>query len=268
MNNSNFSKLPPRFNFSKSYYVPIYLVIIYFVVKSFSQVELSFSSIINSLPEMKQFFQELFPPDFSRIDSVISSLILTFQIALVGTILGIFISFPISIFASRTQSPNKFLYFLARAVVSLFRTVPDLIWAIFFVVTVGLGPIAGVLTIMVDTIGFCGRFFAEAFEEVDPGPVKALNAIGAGKLSTLMCAVIPSALPSLVNSSLFSLEKAVRSSVVLGLVGAGGIGVELKTAMDMFRFDEAATIILAIFILVLIVERVSSWVRGKIMEVG
>jgi phosphonate transport system permease protein len=117
----------------------------------------------------------------------------------------------------------------------------------------------------VDTIGFCGRFFAEAMEECDRGPQEALAAAGAGKAAIVFAAVIPAAMPSFVNTSLFAFEKAVRSSVVLGLVGAGGIGIELKVAMDLFRYDEAATIILCIFALVLLVEQMSARIRRRII---
>jgi phosphonate transport system permease protein len=119
------------------------------------------------------------------------------------------------------------------------------------------------LAIVIDKIGFCGRFFAEAMEEADRGPQEALSAMGAGRFSLIMCSVFPAAMPSFINTSLFSLEKATRSSVILGLVGAGGIGIELKVAMDLFNYDEAATIILAIFALVVLVERVSSFLRKK-----
>ena len=130
---------------------------------------------------------------------------------------------------------------------------------------VGLGPFAGTLAIMIDTIGFCGRFFAEAMEEVDKGPQEALEALGASRMGTIFCAVIPAALPSFVNTALFSLEKATRSSVVLGLVGAGGIGIELKVSMDMFMYSEASTIIILIFGLVLLVEQGSSRLRKMVM---
>ena len=102
-------------------------------------------------------------------------------------------------------------------------------------------------------------------EEVDRGPQEALSAMGASRLSLIMCAVLPAAMPSFINTSLFSLEKATRSSVVLGLVGAGGIGIELKVAMDLFNYDEAATIILAIFALGVLVERLSAVLRKKIL---
>jgi phosphonate transport system permease protein len=184
---------------------------------------------------------------------------------LIGTGLGILLSFWLAILASRSHSPGRSAYFFSRMVISLFRTVPDLVWALLFVVAVGLGPFAGTLAIMIDTIGFCGRFFAEAMEEVQQGPQDALRALGAGRTAVIFCAVVPAALPSFINSSLFCLEKATRSSVVLGLVGAGGIGIELKVAMEMFHYSQAATAILAIFALVIAVEQSSAAIRRRII---
>lgn len=194
-----------------------------------------------------------------------ASLLQTFQMAVAGTVIGIILSVPLAILAARNISPNKTVFFLSRSLISFFRTVPDLIWALFFVIAVGLGPAAGTLAIAVDTIGFCGRFFAEAMEEVDEAPVEALNSLGASRTGMIFSAVIPQAMPSFINSSLFSLEKATRSSVVLGLVGAGGIGIELKVAMDLFNYDVASTIILSVFVLVLVVESTSTYLRSKII---
>jgi phosphonate transport system permease protein len=189
----------------------------------------------------------------------------TFQMALVGAVFGIVISFFLAILASKRNSPHPIFYYTTRFIISFCRSVPDLVWAVLFVASVGLGVFAGTLTIIVDTIGFCGRFFAEAMEEVDHGPEEALQTIGSSRLDIVFAAIVPAALPSFVNSSLFAFEKAVRSSVVLGLVGAGGIGIELKVAMDMFEYQSAATIILCIFFLVIIVEQLSTAVRNKIM---
>jgi phosphonate transport system permease protein len=185
--------------------------------------------------------------------------------ALVGCILGLILAFPIAVLAAEGLSPHPVLKHAARALIALFRTVPDLVWALLFVIAVGLGPAAGVMAIMVDKIGFAGRFFAEAMEEADKGPQEALATIGATRTGLIFSAVVPLALPSFVATSLFSLEKAVRGSVILGLVGAGGIGVELKVAFDLFNYDTAATIILAIFALVIAVEQVSNVIRRRLI---
>ena len=175
------------------------------------------------------------------------------------------LAFPLALLAARNVMTQRIVQFLTRRSLDVVRGVDTLIWALIWINVVGLGPFAGVLAIIVDKLGFCGRFFAEAMEEADRGPQEALSAIGARRSALVACAVLPAAMPSFVATSLFSLEKATRSSVVLGLVGAGGIGIELKVAMDLFSYDEAATIILAIFALVLVVERASTWLRGRMI---
>lgn len=236
-----------------------------FFVVSLRQTGWSTGELVRGLPYMWNLVQEMFPPDVGRLHQVGWALLETFQMALVGTVFGVAASVFFAVLATRRLTPHWTLYAFSRGVIALFRTVPDLVWALIFVATVGLGPFAGTLTILVDTIGFCGRFFAEAMEETDPGPQEALTALGASRWGVIGCAVFPGAMPSFVASSLFSLEKATRSSVVLGLVGAGGIGIELKVSMDMFRYAEASTIMLSILLLVMLVERVSSTVRRRIL---
>lgn len=175
------------------------------------------------------------------------------------------VSVPIAVAAARNTTPHKAVYAAARGLISLFRTVPDLVWGLIFVVAVGLGPEAGVLAIAVDVMGFCGRFFAESIEEVDASLTDSLRATGAGETAVLGGAILPSCLPSFVATALFALESSTRSSVVLGLVGAGGIGIELSVSMQLLRYDEALTIILCIFVVVLAVERVSSAIRRRLI---
>ena len=208
---------------------------------------------------------QMFPPDISRIDRIALKMLETLQMAVAGAALGLVFAVPFAILATNRLSPHPLVRIAARAVIALFRTIPDLVWAIFFIIMVGLGPAAGVLAIMVDKIGFAGRFFAEAMEEADPGPQDALRAIGASRMGIIFSSVFPACLPSFTATSLFALEKAVRGSAALGLVGAGGIGVDLKAAFDLFNYDEALTIILMLLALVMIVEQGSSWIRSKLI---
>lgn len=257
------NSFPSRFEKPSILSFLLFTMLIAFLAISFEGAEISLSNLLDGIPEMGRLIQEMSPPSLDRIDQISLSLLETFQIAFAGTAIGILLSLPLAILASKDLSPHPALYYFSRSLVSFFRSVPDLVWAIFFVASVGLGPFAGFLTIVVDTIGFCARFFAEAMEESEKGSQEALKAIGANKLDIIFTSVIPHSMASFVNTSLFALEKATRSSVVLGLVGAGGIGIELKVSMDMFRYDQAATIIIAIFLLVLIVEQVSASIRKK-----
>ena len=243
-----------------------YFLLAAFLLWSFQGAGWSFAELGRGGPALLDFLARTWPPSLARFDSVGLALLETFQMALVGTFVGVLLSLPLAVLAARGLLGSRLLYGAARGLIALFRTVPDLVWALIFVITVGLGPFAGTLAIVVDTMGFCGRFFAEAMEDVDKNPSEALRSVGAGRLDTICCAVLPAALPAFVTTSLFALEKATRSSVILGLVGAGGIGLELKVAMDLFEYQEAMTIILMIFVLVLLVERSGALLRRRILE--
>ena len=257
--------LPSRFRRPGILTFMAYMLALAFFIVAIDGAEVSLPALFTGLPELGRILGEMFPPSLDRIGAIGLSLLETFQMALVGTMFGVLLSLPLAILATRRLTPHPAAYGLSRSLIALFRTVPDLVWALFFVIAVGLGPFAGTLAIMIDTIGFCGRFFAEAMEEQDKGPQEALHALGATRTGTVFSAVIPAAVPSFINTSLFSLEKATRSSVILGLVGAGGIGIELKVSMDMFRYDQASMIIICVFALVLAVERVSALLRARIM---
>lgn len=259
-------KVPPRFERpSLLSYVFVILFVLFFLWSA-SNAGLSLSELIAGLPNMATIGGEMIPPATDRILPMAKAILVTFQMALVGTVIGIICSLPIAILAARNTSPHPIVRHITRSMISFFRTVPDLAWALFFVASVGLGSFAGTLTIIVDTIGFCARFFAESIEEVDHGPSEALSAIGVSPIDRIAVTLIPGAMPSLINTSLFSLEKAVRSSVILGLVGAGGIGAELAVSMEMFRYDQAATIVMMIFILVFAVEQFSSSTRNRLLR--
>lgn len=229
-----------------------------------SGAAISPSTLIEGIGPLTEFIGDAFPPDLERLDPIASALVETFEIALVGTIFGTIIAVPLAVLAARNTTPNRLAYAGARGLIALMRTIPDIVWGLIFVVTVGLGAPAGVLAITMDVAGFSGRFFADSIEDVDQGLIDGLAATGASEAGIVVGAVVPSVTPAWTATTMFSLEQATRSSVVLGIVGAGGIGVELTTSMSLLRYDEAATIILAIFVVVLGVERLASAVRARI----
>ncbi|BBZ04163.1 phosphonate transporter PhnE [Mycolicibacterium chitae] len=212
-----------------------------------------------------EFFSDAIPPDASRLGPILKALLVTIEMALLGTILGVLLSLPLAALAARNISPHWTLYGAARGVITVCRSIPDLVWGLIFVVAVGLGPEAGVLAITVDVMGFCGRFFAESIEDLEPGRLEGLRALGASRVGVLAGGVLPACLPPFVTTSMFALESSVRSSVVLGLVGAGGIGIELATSMTLLRYDEAFTIILSILLVVVAFERLSAAIRRRVL---
>jgi len=236
------------------------------VIVSIGEVAPSPERLANGASRMGRLVARMVPPetDPDFLLRVLLRLVETLQIAIAGTAIGIAVSLPVAYLSARGVTPVAAGAFLFKGVVSFFRTVPDLVWALVFVASVGLGAVAGTMTIVVDTIGFCGRFFAEAMEDADKQPQEALTAIGASRFGILCGAVIPDALPSMINTGLFALEKAVRASVVLGLVGAGGIGQELKVAFDLFQYRNASTIIIAVFVVVLAMEWATDRLRARL----
>ncbi|MFO7858800.1 MAG: phosphonate ABC transporter, permease protein PhnE [Ectothiorhodospiraceae bacterium] len=242
-----------------------YLVAALVILWSLGNSELSLTKLAEGVPEIGRLVSEMVPPALDRMPSIGTTLLQTFQMAVAGTFLGVVLSLPLAVLSARNTAPHWTVQVVTRAIVTGFRTVPDLIWAIIFVITVGLGPFAGVLALTVDTAGFCSRFFAESMEDADDGPPEALRSLGASSTATVVSAVFPATLPSMIATSLFAFEKATRSSVVLGLVGAGGIGVELMSAMDMYDYRNVSTIILCVFAMVLAVEQLSSALRQRVL---
>ena len=243
----------------------VLLVVVALVLHGFTRgAAVSPVALIDGFGHTAAFLAEALPPDLARVESIADAMLVTVEMALIGTIFGVVASVPLAVLAARNTTPHPLVHAITRSTIAFLRAVPDLVWGIVFVVTVGLGPEAGVLAIAADTAGFCGRFFADRIEDVEPDLIEGLVATGAGRGGVLAGAVLPSVLPSFVGTSMFALESATRSSVVLGVVGAGGIGVELTTSMQLLAYDEALTIILAIFIVVLGVERLAAWIRQRV----
>jgi len=173
-------------------------------------------------------------------------------------------AFPLAILAASNVTPARPLYFGARALIGITRAVPDLVWALLFVTAVGLGPFPGALALAVHSVGMLGRLFAEVIEDMDMGPVEALTLTGAGRLQVFTHAVVPGVLPSLLGISLFRFDENLRSSLILGFVGAGGIGFQLLTSMNLFQYQTVSLLLIITFALVACAERVSAYLRSKV----
>jgi phosphonate transport system permease protein len=197
--------------------------------------------------------------------TVFVKMIETLEIALWGTILSVLLSVPLAYFAARNYSPSRFTYTTARGFISLLRSAPELIVALFLVLAYGFGPIAGVLALGLHAAGFLGKFYAEDIENADKKPQEALEAIGAGRLKTLWYGVLPQVLPQYVAYTAYILDRNLRMATVIGLVGAGGIGQELKGRFDMFQYGHVMTILIAIFIFVFVLDQMQARLRARLI---
>ncbi|KPQ29852.1 MAG: phosphonate ABC transporter, permease protein PhnE [Marinobacter excellens HL-55] len=256
---------PARFTSPSWFAWFVILAFVFLFAQGFSSAEISWDRLVKGARNLTTFIGQAIPPDWSNMDVIANAMLETLYMAIVGVALGIILSVPFALLASSNTSPHPIVRAVTRFLIATMRTIPDLIWALIFVVAVGLGPLAGILAIILDTIGFAARFFSERIEEVRPGPANALTASGAGRVSVIMGAILPETLASMSATSLYSVEKAIRSAVTLGLVGAGGIGVELSTAMRLFQFDKALAIILVILVVVIGFEQLSSVIRKRVI---
>jgi phosphonate transport system permease protein len=198
---------------------------------------------------------------FGYVFRVGLKLVETIEIALWGTLLAVIVGLPLALLSAGNMRFGAAAYLASRAIVGLCRAIPELISALFLVLAYGFGPIAGVLALAVHSSGFLGKFYAEDIENADRGPQEALTAIGAGRLKMFRHAILPQVLPQYIAYTLYILDRNVRMATVIGLVGAGGIGQELKGRYDMYNYGHVGTILVAIFLLVLALDQLASRLR-------
>jgi phosphonate transport system permease protein len=215
--------------------------------------------------ETTEYRQDMLVKPLGYVWIVLVKMVETLEIAFWGTILAVLISIPLSWFAARNYSPNRFTYTIARSLISLLRSAPELIVALFLVLAYGFGPIAGVLALGLHAAGFLGKFYAEDIENADKKPQEALEAIGAGKIKTLWYGVLPQVLPQYIAYTAYILDRNLRMATVIGLVGAGGIGQELKGRFDMYDYGHVTTILISIFIFVFVLDQISARIRAKMI---
>jgi phosphonate transport system permease protein len=246
-----------------------------------AQIEPSLLFGVQGRRHMWAFLSGLFPPDLSAafLRLLIVPTIETIQISIMGTALAIMLGFPLALLATDRlcfagvvyemdgdssrwrRMARRSLYLMARMLLNLCRSIPDVVWALMFVRVVGLGPFPGVLAIGVSYGGMLGKIYAEILESSAEGPIEALHAAGAGKLALLVYGFLPQVFANLVSYSLYRWECAIRSAAILGLVGAGGLGQQIELSMRMFQYHETCTILIIVFVLVTAVDHLSTVIR-------
>jgi phosphonate transport system permease protein len=204
-------------------------------------------------------------PDWSYLPRLGQRLLETLEMAFLGTVIAMVLSLPLGLLAARNTTPWPWLGAALRELMTFMRAMPDLVWAMLFVSAVGLGPLAGVMSIALVSVGFMGRFFAEAIEVIDPKPVEAVAANGAGWLQVRTFAVIPQAAPDLLGIVFYLFDHNVRQSAVIGMVGAGGIGYELIMSMHLFEYDHLIMLMVAIYLVVSTIDRISAFLRERVI---
>lgn len=209
-------------------------------------------------------------PNWSYIWTVRDQWLITLSMAVVATLIGCAIGLVLAMFASPVSSPNKGVSQAIKAVNSVIRSIPDVGWALLFVAFIGgtahgLGPMAGVLALLMFNIGIVAKLLSETIDSVNPGPVEAADAAGANLTQRNRLAILPQVLPGFVSYGLYVFELNIRASAALGIVGVGGIGSAMMLQLNRFAFENVAAILIALIIVVLLVDMFSMYIRRKLL---
>ncbi|RFC64583.1 phosphonate ABC transporter, permease protein PhnE [Fulvimarina endophytica] len=240
----------------------VLVVLFYAVCLHYSQVDLS--ALWKGLPRLWTWTSRAWPLDFSEYPVLLQRAAETVAMATIGTTLGALIAVPLCLMAARNTSAGGWVYYPARFLLNLLRGIDVFVFAIIFVAAVGLGPFAGVLGVGLHTAGSIAKLWSEAIETAAPGPIEAATMSGASRLKIVSFALVPDVLPSLASTILYMWEFNVRASTVLGIVGAGGIGQELKNSVDLLMFDRVFAIILIILAMVTVIDQISAFARRRL----
>jgi phosphonate transport system permease protein len=198
------------------------------------------------------------------LGNAIRGAIQTIQIAIVGTVVAAVLALPVGFAAARNAAP-RWLFYTSRLLLNAFRAVDTLVYALFFVAAVGLGPFPGVLAVIVYTTTVLAKLYSEAIEAIEPGPVEAVRATGATALQVLRWGVLPQLVPQFLSFTLYRFETNIRAAAVLGFVGAGGIGFYVQTYLRLLNYPAAASVLLVLVGLVMVVDFASSRLRARLV---
>ena len=247
--------------------IVVLVVVVALHAVAFVDTEFSLDTLVRGWRGIVDFFSQALPPDLSWPDIVrpgLSACLTTFDIGLLGTTLSVPFALALAVVGSRTTSASLVAYQASRWFMSALRAVPEVVYALIFVTAVGLGPFPGVLALVVHNAGVLGKLWSEAMDEVDRGPVEALRTNGASRAQVVLHAVFPSVLPQFLGLLLYRLDVNVRASLVLGLVGAGGVGFLIDQSVNLFRFDQMVTYIALVLIMIIAVDVLSAVVRRRV----
>jgi phosphonate transport system permease protein len=252
---------PPQIVKDRRWRIGIQVGILVYLVLAGQSIEVDWQRVVVGLERGQQFAMGFLKPDFvSRYDDIVRGVVESLTMTLTSTVVGVLISVPIGIGAARNLTPRP-VYLACRSIVAISRSLQEVIIAIFLVAMFGFGPFAGFLTLSFATIGFLAKLLADDIEEIQPGQAEAIRATGASWWQLINYAIQPQVMPRLIGLSLYRLDINFRESAVIGIVGAGGIGATLNTAIDRYEYDSAGAVLLIIIVIVMAAEYASGAIR-------
>ena len=258
------------FKFSPSRYKKIILpslVIIALIIYTAKLCKFSWHELVQGLPKGGILLKMMVPPDWSAFSEMLKPALETVVLAMIATVFGSVLSIFFGLAGAKNIS-NPIVRNITRFLIALERSLPEIFIVLLLVAALGLGPFCGVVALAIGCIGMLGKLLADAIEEIDPKILESIEATGANKLQLIKYGVIPQVTPALISNTIFRFEVNIRLSVLLGAVGAGGIGFELSQAFNMLEYQLASTAIIVILILVFLSERLSDFLRKKILGEG
>jgi len=238
-------------------------VVFYIVCLRVAQVD--FARLWDGLPRLARWAARAWPPDLSELGVLGLRAFETVAMGTIGTSFGALIAVPLCLLAAHNVTPSPLLRVPARGLLNVLRGIDSFIFALILVAAVGLGPFAGVLGLALHAAGSIAKLWSETIETAERGPIEAVTMSGAGRLKVIRFALVPDVMPSLASITLYMWEWSIRASTVLGVVGAGGIGQELKNSVDLLAFDRVLTILLLILVMVSAIDAVSAWLRRRLL---
>lgn len=245
-------------------YVTWSLLILILVASSY-KTDATFVKLVTGSGEMGKLLKQMWPPDWDYFSTIRDPMLETVQMAIAGTTFGGLLAIPFALFAARNVFQSVILTSTARFVLNLVRAIPDLLYAAVFVAVFGIGPLPGVLALSFFSFGLIAKLTYESIEAIDPGPLEAMTAVGANKLQWIHFSIVPQVLAQYTAYFLYTFEVNVRAAAVLGLVGAGGIGLYLDRSLNQLRYDRASLIIIATLAIVLLIDYASTKLREKLL---
>ncbi len=219
----------------------------------------------DAVPTILKLAADAMPPDFSRWQQWGRPLLETLSMSIAGTVLGAAAALPLGALAARNIVGQSWIGAPVRHFLNVLRSIPGLIWGVIYVAAVGFGPLPGILALATHSTGMLGKFFAETMEHVDPGPGNALRSHGVSHLGVLRFSVLQQVLPRLVDVTVYRWEHNLRAATTLGVVGAGGLGLEIVTAFHLFEYREASALIIVLLGLVTAITMIGAALRRRFL---
>ncbi|MEB3210678.1 MAG: phosphonate ABC transporter, permease protein PhnE [Leptolyngbyaceae bacterium] len=219
--------------------------------------------LADGIPAIAKLLGEMFPPDFSRFPQWITPIIDTLAMSVAGTAIAFGLSIPLCLLAAQNTTPHPLLFYVSRTILNITRAIPELILGMILVAAVGFGKLPGTLALGLHSVGMVGKFFAESIELTDQAPVEAARSVGATEAQVIVHSIFPQVFPQMADVMFYRWEYNFRASMVLGAVGAGGIGLEIISALRVLKYQQVSGLLIVVLVMVTLVDGLSSYLRKR-----